>query len=196
MKKCNVSLLYEEYNTVIKPLIASIEAKSERFHAQILNEIRAVHDHIARCYLGKDDQFNQKQFDKARSHNERLVLDCLKMLNMLAKEQMQEIESKTRLEQIDSGKFYIKYCQLADEAEKLTEKAKIKESIDKYEAINLFQKASVSYNKILDLIAKNRTHIKWAKIRFWQEPFWAFTLWMLSIILSALAGACISALIK
>lgn len=196
MKKCNVSLLYEEYNTVIKPLIASIEAKSECLPAQILNEIRAVHDHIARCYLGKGDKFNQKQFDKARSHNERLVLDCLKMLNMLAKEQMQKIESKTRLEQIDSGKFYIKYCQLADKAEKLTEEAKKKENIDKSEAINLFQKASVSYNKILELIANNRTHIKWAKIWFWQKPFWAFILWIGSIIISALAGAYVSALIK
>lgn len=185
MKECNISILYKEYNEVIKPLIASIEAKSERLPAQILNEIRAVHDHIARCYLDKGEDFNLIQFEKAHSHNERLVLDCLKILNMLAKKRMQELESKTRLEQIDSGKFYIKYSKLADEAEKLTEQAKIKESIDKTEAIKLFQKAAIIYNDILDLIAENRTHIKWAKIFFWQKPLIAFALWLVSIIASA-----------
>lgn len=42
--------LYKEYNMVIKPLIAELEARTEQFPLHLFNEIRALHDHIARCY--------------------------------------------------------------------------------------------------------------------------------------------------
>lgn len=42
--------LYQTYNTVIKPLIADIEARYEEFPISIFNEIRAFNDHVARCY--------------------------------------------------------------------------------------------------------------------------------------------------
>ena len=42
--------LYRDYNTVIKPLIAEVEARSEQFPLPLFIEIRALHDHIARCY--------------------------------------------------------------------------------------------------------------------------------------------------
>ena len=42
--------LYQSYNTVIKPLIAEVEARTEQFPLPLFNEIRALHDHIARCY--------------------------------------------------------------------------------------------------------------------------------------------------
>ena len=41
---------YKEYNMVIKPLIAELEARTEQFPLPLFNEIRALHDHIARCY--------------------------------------------------------------------------------------------------------------------------------------------------
>lgn len=42
--------LYQDYNTVIKPLIAEVEARTEQFPLPLFNEIRALHDHISRCY--------------------------------------------------------------------------------------------------------------------------------------------------
>ena len=192
MKKCNDSdfaSIYKDYNEVIKPLIASIEAKEERLPVPILNEIRAVNDHIARCYSdGATDDFKAEQIRKAQSHIERIVLDCLKILNMLVKKRMEGIESRTRLEQIDSGRFYVKYSQLADEAEKLATQAKLTESADKIKAISLFQQSAIVYKQIEDLIADNRTHIIWAKILFWQKPFVAFFIWFGSILLSAALG--------
>jgi len=43
--------LYDDYNTIIKPLIAEVEARTEQFPLPLFNEIRALHDHIARCYF-------------------------------------------------------------------------------------------------------------------------------------------------
>ncbi len=45
-----VSPLYMEYNQVIKPLIAELEAREEASPQPLFNEIRALNDHIARCY--------------------------------------------------------------------------------------------------------------------------------------------------
>lgn len=43
--------LYNDYNMIIKPLIAEVEARTEQFPLPLFNEIRALHDHIARCYM-------------------------------------------------------------------------------------------------------------------------------------------------
>ena len=36
--------LYKDYNSVIKPLIAEVEARTEQFPLPLFNEIRALHD--------------------------------------------------------------------------------------------------------------------------------------------------------
>lgn len=75
--------LYKEYNMVIKPLIAELEARTERFPLPLFNEIRALHDHIVRCY---SERISSNQVDseihKAERHVTRIMLDCYKCLNL------------------------------------------------------------------------------------------------------------------
>ena len=75
--------LYKEYNMVIKPLIAELEARTEQFPLPLFNEIRALHDHIARCY---SERISSNQVDseihKAERHVTRIMLDCYKCLNL------------------------------------------------------------------------------------------------------------------
>ena len=70
---------YKEYNMVIKPLIAELEARTEQFPLPLFNEIRALHDHIARCY---SERISSNQVDseihKAERHVTRIMLDCYK----------------------------------------------------------------------------------------------------------------------
>lgn len=42
--------LYQDNNKVIKLLIAGVEARTEHFHLPLFNEMKALHDHITRCY--------------------------------------------------------------------------------------------------------------------------------------------------
>ncbi len=57
---------YKLYNTVIKPLIATYEAREQKFPTPIFNEIRAFTDHIARCYIDNaEDDFITKQLSRA-----------------------------------------------------------------------------------------------------------------------------------
>lgn len=51
LQQNKITTLYNQYNTIIKPLMAEIEAREERMPLPIFNEIRAFNDHIARCYL-------------------------------------------------------------------------------------------------------------------------------------------------
>ena len=57
----DIKNLYKVYNTVIKPLIAEVEARTEQFPLPLFNEIRALHDHISRCY---SDDVTEEQIEK------------------------------------------------------------------------------------------------------------------------------------
>lgn len=184
MSKCSFSDIYREYNQTIKPLIAQIEATQERLPIPVLNEIRAIHDHIARCYFDDvDEEFKERQLECARGHNMRIILDCLKILNSLYREEMSQLEKRVNIERIDSGKFYIKYAELANEAEKLTYNAKIAEAKSKLEAIEFFQESTAKYNEIHHLIQDNKAEIAWARLRFYEKPFWSVVLMILGAIL-------------
>lgn len=155
----------------------------------ILNEIRAVHDHIARCHFDDvDADFKAKQIECARGHNLRIILDCLKILNSIYKNEMTVLENRVNIERINSGKFYIKYVELANEAENFTYKAKIAEAKSKIEAIDFFQKSTAAYNEIHRLILENKAEIAWARIRFYEKPFWSIILMLVGTVLGFLVN--------
>ena len=75
--------LYVDYNTVIKPLIAEVEARMEQFPLPLFNEIRALHDHISRCYSDNiTDKQTNEELEKGKRHVVRIILDCYKYLNL------------------------------------------------------------------------------------------------------------------
>lgn len=45
-----ISKLYAEYTNKLKPLLAFEESVTQNFPGPILNEIRAMNDHVSRCY--------------------------------------------------------------------------------------------------------------------------------------------------
>ena len=88
--------LYDDYNTIIKPLIAEVEARTEQFPLPLFNEIRALHDHIARCYF-KDITPEQRNIEihKAERHVLRIILDCYKCLNLILAKRLISISRPT-----------------------------------------------------------------------------------------------------
>ena len=131
--------LYDDYNTIIKPLIAEVEARTEQFPLPLFNEIRALHDHIARCYF-KDITPEQRNIEihKAERHVLRIILDCYKCLNLSIHDSVLLFEKQTRhvdLTVLQNGTFYPKYKSLRSDAVSAVRKAKILESINTSEAI-------------------------------------------------------------
>lgn len=124
-----IKALYSDYNTIIKPLIAEVEARTEQFPLPLFNEIRALHDHIARCY---SEGFSESQVDselhKAERHVLRIMLDCYKCLNLSLHDTVLLFEKQTKhvdLTVLQDGTFYPKYKALRTQAVQTVRKASV-----------------------------------------------------------------------
>lgn len=184
---------YKQYCGVIKPLIAQIEATSEKIPLPLFNEIRAFNDHIARCfYNNPSDEYIAEQIDRAERHIVRMTLDCFKCLNVILFQKIELFESQTRnvdLTVIDNGSFYPTYAKQKIEAARIIKMAKISESQDTYQALEYYQNAYNIYAQVVDNIDSISEKVKWAKVRFTIKRWGAIVGWVISVILSAIISA-------
>ena len=120
---------YKEYNTKLKPILALLEAEIQQFPINILNEVRAIHDHIARTY-GDDLDLKQKekQIELALRHINRAILDCYKIVVAVKDENIRKIIRNyryTNLGEVDSGRFYPKFNKIWKDAKKMLKTQKL-----------------------------------------------------------------------
>lgn len=189
-----LSPLYETYNNIIKPLLAEIEVRYERFPVVIFNEIRAYNDHIARCYMKpKDEEWIHSQVKKAKSHIERMVLDCYKFLNVsLYDIVIKDFDKRYKgvdLSYINDGDFIIKHRKLTKEIIVKLKEAKLKEhKEDKNESILLYQEVYNKYTELENLINENCRNLNWAKAKNKTNKFFNIIIWFISAILSGIVS--------
>jgi hypothetical protein len=188
--------LYLTYNTVIKPLIAEVEARMEQFPLPLFNEIRALHDHISRCY---QTDIHQEQIDeeiaKAYRHVTRITLDCYKYLNLTMHEIVLKFNHETRnidLTVLNDGTFYPTYKSKFNQAVSLVRQAKMKESVDTNSALDIYQQAYNVYSELEALLESETTDIHWAKVRFRSRFSFSVILWILSAVASGLVSVLIA----
>ena len=133
--------LYKDYNSVIKPLIAEVEARTEQFPLPLFNEIRALHDHISRCYSEESTNDSiEEEVVKAQRHSLRIMLDCYKYLNLTLHDEVILFERETKhidLTVLQNGTFYPKYKEMRSNAIKLVRQAKSEESLDSVKMVTL-----------------------------------------------------------
>ena len=191
-----ISACYSDYCGIIKPLIAQIEALSEKIPLPLFNEIRAFNDHIARCYYDHPaSEYIDEQIDRASRHIIRMSLDCFKCLNVILFQKIELFERQTRnvdLTVVDNGTFYPLYTARKVEAAKIVNQAKLKESTDIVGALNDYQKSFNIYTEIVDSITEICEKVKWARIRFTIHRTRTIILWIISIVLSAVISAIFS----
>lgn len=180
--------LYQDYNTVIKPLIAEVEARTEQFPLPLFNEIRALHDHISRCY---SDNVSSEQIDseihKAERHVVRIMLDCYKCLNLSLHDEVLLFEKQTKhidLTVLQDGTFYPRYKTLRMKAIQTVRKAKSLESQDTNAALDAYQQSYNVYSELETMIDSVTPDLHWARIRFSVRRLLQVVLWILSAIAS------------
>lgn len=180
--------LYQDYNTVIKPLIAEVEARTEQFPLPLFNEIRALHDHISRCY---SDNVSSEQIDseihKAERHVVRIMLDCYKCLNLSLHDEVLLFEKQTKhidLTVLQDGTFYPRYKTLRMKAIQTVRKAKSLESQDTNAALDAYQQSYNVYSELETMIDSVTPDLHWARIRFSVRRLLQVVLWILSAIVS------------
>lgn len=191
-----VSPLYMEYNQVIKPLIAELEAREETSPQPLFNEVRALNDHIARCYRANiSDCEIQDEIIKAQRHIKRLTLDCFKYLNVSLHESIVRFERQTRnvdLTVINNGLFYPRFRELNKLAVEEVRNAKRAEAVDTEEALIKYQEGYNLYCELENLVDDNMQDVKWAKKKFVVRRSLTIFAWFVSVLISGILSILIS----
>ena len=154
--------LFEEYNCKVKPLIAAYESLTGKFPGQVLNEIRACYDHVARCFVtGHSETERLSEITKARSHIIRCILDGYKHMLLYGYDYVKAFHDEykdVQLSLVSDGKFLPELRTLEDNAKHLTIKARLKEAQsfpDKEQAYEAYQNAILAYHDIELFINKH-----------------------------------------
>ena len=146
-------LLY--YCNNVRPLLLELKLRrSDKSLAGINNEIRALNDHIARCYHEEyaTPDFQKLQLNKAEGHMRRLILDCFKQLNMDIFSKIEICEkryfSDLWLRWGTDGKFWKEYSNHRKEAQMEVLSAKKLEMFEPEESLRHYENAFQYYRKL------------------------------------------------
>ena len=150
------------YREIAKPLMADISRRHRKGNltVNIYNEVRALNDHIARCF--KEDTSDERiavELNKAEGHIRRLLYDCFKQLNVYLHDRVERIERicySSRWLYEDGGAFWEKYLQLKKKSIENVEKAKDMESVDSDEALAFYESGYKAYRELEELFKRNK----------------------------------------
>lgn len=180
----------------IKPILFDLFVRNgNQYINAVLNEMRALNDHIARCYIdGMSAEAVHKELNKAEGHLKRLIYDCFKQLNILFFDYVNEYEANhfgKHWLHVKDGEFWNAYTSLRYEVVKNVEDAKLHESFDADKAFESYQNAYVLQGKVYDLLETYDSELRlsfqkvlWTKINSLKG--WIFSTIALSVIPSAL----------
>ena len=187
-----IEVLYNTYNYTLKPLLATVEARFEKFPLPVINEIRAFNDHIAQCYREDvDDEYRKNQLHRAEAHINRILFDCFKYLNVSLHDSIKLLQREARnvdLTVIDNGLFYQNYRRLYNSARSTVRLAKKEESFNRDVSYGLYEEAFNRYNELEELWLNHLPDIHRARIRFRIRRFLKFLGWLAAAILSGIVS--------
>jgi len=188
--------LVSAYQDPILPLLNDIKRRNKnRIPENCLNEIRAIVDHVARCYRTDDEERIKLEMGKAEGHMQRLAFDCFKQLNIFLYD---GLESKMHWFfssywlKIDDGEFWKAIYADRQMIVKNIVLAKEHESLDADRAMEYYANVYAGYIRIESLIRSHKRQMCWSmvvKAFFWISSFanW-FTFTVLAALVSALIG--------
>ena len=190
--------LISNYQDIVKPLIADIEVRSKnnRIPINCLNEVRALNDHIARCFRdGMDEDSVSFELKKAEGHLKRLIFDCFKQLNIYLYDKIEAKENKyysTLWLEWDEGVFWNNYLKAKTNARLVSIEAKKEETVNQEYAMKKYEEAYCNYCNLEGMLNKKGKQLwlsfiyKFATqaVKGWN---WLITTIVLSIIAAIVA---------
>lgn len=154
-----IEKLYSQYTTEFKPMLSLVESVKVKFPITILNELRALQEHVFRCFSSTISEIEAlEEINKAKGHLERAILDCYKELLVIYEGKLKDFEKSyegINLALVKDGAFLIKYQEGWDAAQKLSVSARRTESEyfnDKLQAYAEYEKAVMAYEEVLSYI--------------------------------------------
>lgn len=165
-----VDEIYKNYVEVIAPFIIQLEVLDGEFPVEMLNEIRAIFTHIARCRISEDRAYSADNITKAERHMKRAVFDGYKHLCVTYDEYYKEFDNQYKnvdLSVVDNGDFLRDMSRMRTTAvEKLEEARRCEVSCgDDDEVYTLYNDAYNAYSDLHNLVKGSREKIEIAKRR-------------------------------
>lgn len=194
IKEAYVDLLKSYTN--FKPVLSSLKVRyGNEYPFGILNEIRALSDHIARCYReGIDDYAVLSELHRADGHIKRLIFDTFKQLNIIFYDNVNAYEEKYfdyHWISLNDGAFWCEYNSGRKKVTEHIKNAKLSESIDVMSSFNEYQNAYIEEENIYDLLDKNKSFLE---RRWYHKPLSVIRAnlrWLVSTIVLAVVPALI-----
>ena len=198
--KITKDLVLELFNTIIisynnlKPFLCDLKKRCGQtgLVLGIVNEIRAINDHVARCYLNESNLDNiYKELCKADGHIKRLWYDCFKQLNIIFHEHVnkyEEMHFDTHWVD-DNATFWKEYITLREEIIETIENAKINETIDTDLALQYYQEGYNKQGRVYDLLNRHKFRLE----LHWHQKLWnkinSLCGWLISTVILSLISA-------
>jgi hypothetical protein len=158
----HINSIFNIYNDSVRPLLVDIQIrnKNNKLPDNFLNEIRALNDHIARCYREgvTSDEIN-RELTKADGHLRRLIYDCFKQLNIYLSDILEYKEKKYFSDlwiSYKKGNFWTEYSQYRKQAQLNVIEAKKNETINTEKALQLYENAFINYRNAENLLLDNK----------------------------------------
>ena len=184
-----INNILSNYRNTVKPLLADIKARRAdgKLPDNFLNEIRALNDHIARCFRN-DIEDVDAELTKAEGHLRRLVYDCFKQLNIYINDILEQKEGKFYSDlwlTYDKGLFWNEYSKFRKYAQQNVIDAKKTESVNPDKAMTLYEKAFQNYRNAENMLLQHKCML-WRSLinKYWLKAS-HFGEWLLiTLILS------------
>lgn len=159
--------IYVRYHTKLKSMIITLETDDGEYPVEILNEIRAMMNHLAKCYIADDkrpsdhEKIIDKNIRNAKGHLRRAIFDCYKYGCISVEDFYQDFHFQTRhvdLGYIDNGEFSIAISNEYSIAKKALVKARKAEqdALDSSIPDDVYRKYEMAY-ELYDVL---RHHIQ------------------------------------
>lgn len=172
-----IEQIYFDYQNIVRPLIAVLEVDDKKYPVEILNEIRAVMNHLSKLALVRSEPDNSDKeaiissnIHDAKSHLKRAILDCYKYSCISQDDsytkfcaQMAHVD----LSVIDNGVFHIELAKKYTSARNALKEAKKAEhentSLSPDAVYDKFQSAFERYGELTGYIEASLENAEKAK---------------------------------
>lgn len=182
----DICSIFNIYQQIVQPFVAQLEILDGEFPVEILNEIRAILQHILKCHLSDSEDIIEQNLVKANSHLKRAILDCFKYTCLSMDNEYKDFMHRFRgvdLKSINNGSFLGELEDKYQRARCAVIKAKEVESISD-DVVNSFTEYELAYNcyvNVHKLISNNEVYAHAAKKQHIVKNFFSFLGWALGI---------------
>lgn len=183
----SINSIYHTYLNTIAPSVVQLEILDGEFPVEILNEIRAIFTHLARCNVSDNIDVKTDNVCKAERHVKRAVLDCFKYMCVSYDDQykgFEELYKNIDLSVIDNGDFLPELCRkrkVALDCLRIAKEAELKsEEID--DSFPLFESAYNAYADVYKYIQKTEEKLIRVKTKALKKEKWRTCLDIMGIV--------------